>query len=123
MVKIDIKPLSINAAFQGRRFKTPAYKKYTDDLQFLLPPIKLPEPPYHIIFEFGFSSKASDWDNCIKTTQDAIAQKYGFDDKLIRRGWVDTEIVPKGQEYFKFQIIEKIPLTELLNKEIGIYTL
>jgi len=104
MVKIDIKPLSVNKAFQGRRFKTPEYRKYTEDLQFLLPPIKLPKPPYHIIFEFGFSSRASDWDNCIKTTQDAIAQKYKFDDKLIRKGTVSTQIVKKGQEYFKFQI-------------------
>ena len=104
MVKVDMKPLSVNQAWQGKRFKTPAYARYTRDLQFLLPKFKLPEPPYHILFEFGFSSKLSDWDNCIKTTQDSIAEKYGFNDKLIRKGTVTTEIVPKGKEYIKFDI-------------------
>ncbi len=104
MIKVVIKPLSINKAWQGKRFKTPAYSKYTNDLLFILPPFKLPEPPYHILFEFGFSSTLSDWDNCIKTTQDAIAERYGFNDKLIRKGTVTTQIVKKGQEYFKFDI-------------------
>ena len=64
----------------------------------------LPLPPYFIHFVFGFSSVSSDWDNCIKTTQDCIAEKYNFNDKLIRRGLVDIEIVPKGKEFFTFKI-------------------
>lgn len=64
----------------------------------------MPEPPYQIYLKFGFSSKASDWDNCIKQVQDALAEKYSFNDKLIRRGVVDTEIVQKGKEYFEFEI-------------------
>ena len=30
-IVIPIKPLSINAAFQGRRFKTKLYKDFEDD--------------------------------------------------------------------------------------------
>lgn len=105
MVKIDIKPLSVNAAWRGRRFKTKEHIRYRKDLAFLLPPkFDLPKSPYHIIFEFGFSSKASDWDNPVKLIQDALSDKYGFNDKLIRKGTVFTKIVPKGQEYFKFDI-------------------
>jgi len=70
----------------------------------LLPRIVLPPPPYKITLMFGFSSSSSDWDNCIKTTQDCLADKYQFNDKLIRRGVVDCEIVPKGMEYFSFKI-------------------
>ena len=105
MNKVLIKPVSVNECWQGRRFSTPKYSKYKKDLAFLLPNIKIPEPPYEIHFKFGFSNSASDWDNSIKPTQDAIALKYGFNDKLIRKGIVETEIVKKGNEYFEFEII------------------
>ena len=71
---------------------------------YLLPKITMPDPPFEIYFKFGFSSNCSDWDNCIKTTQDILAKKYGFNDKLIRRGVVDIDMVDKGKEYFEFEI-------------------
>ena len=105
MIKIKIKPLSINQAYQGRRFKTPAYKKYTKDVLLMLPKsFKLPEPPYEVHYEFGFSSKASDWDNPVKPIQDLLSTKYKFNDKLIFCAMVKKVIVPKGSEYFKFKI-------------------
>jgi hypothetical protein len=71
----------------------------------MLPKIKLPEPPYQIYFKFGFSNPAADYDGPIKICQDVIAEKYRFNDKLIRRCiGIDTEIVPKGKEYFIFNI-------------------
>ena len=104
-IRLNIKPLSINDAYRGRRFVTPEYEKYKSDVAFLLPrKIELPEPPYQIHFKFGFSSMSSDWDNCVKTTQDSIAKKYGFNDKLIKRGIVEVEQVKKGKEFFEFQI-------------------
>ena len=103
-VLINIKPLSVNEAFKGRRFKTRKYKEFEERVLSVLPPLNLPLPPYCIFFRFGFSSKASDWDNCIKQTQDCLAKKYKFNDKLIRKGIVETEIVPKGCEYFLFSI-------------------
>jgi Holliday junction resolvase RusA-like endonuclease len=104
MVKVDIKALSVNEAWAGRRFKTPKYKKFERDLLFLLPEIVLPKPPYQIYFEFGFSSEASDWDNPIKPLQDVLQKRYGFNDKLVRRGIVDKVKVKKGEEYLKFSI-------------------
>lgn len=105
MTRIELKPLSVNEAWKGRRFKTDAYKKYERNLTFILPKkLIIPEPPFVITLKFGFSSASSDWDNCIKTTQDILAKKYKFNDKLIRRGIVDTEIVPKGKEYLEFKI-------------------
>lgn len=103
--RINIKPLSVNKAFMGRRFHTKKHKEWTNHVLLMLPKnINLPEPPYEIYLKFGFSSSASDWDNPIKQVQDSLSTKYGFNDKLIRRGVVDTEIVKKGQEYFEFEI-------------------
>lgn len=104
-IRISLKPLSVNDAYKGRRFKTDEKKIFDYQASILLPEkIFLPKPPFKIYFKFGFSSAASDWDNCIKPTQDAIAKKYGFNDKLIRAGSVETEIVLKGMEYFEFCI-------------------
>lgn len=104
MQKLNIKPLSVNAAFRGRRFKSKEYIAYEKQVLLMLKPMQLPNPPYQIYFKFGFSSKASDWDNCVKIAQDCLSKKYLFDDKLIRKGIVETEIVPKGQEYFSFEL-------------------
>jgi predicted transcriptional regulator with HTH domain len=102
--RVEIKPLSVNSAWRGRRFKTPEYSKYERDLLFILPRIAMPEPPYQIYFKFGFSSASSDWDNCVKTTQDILSKKYKFNDKLIKRAVVEVEQVKKGYEYFEFKI-------------------
>ncbi len=103
--RIFIKPLSVNEAFKGRRFHTKEHKEWSRAVAFMLPNnITIPPPPYEIYLKFGFSSASSDWDNPIKQVQDAIASKYKFNDKLIKRGVVETEQVKKGSEYFEFEI-------------------
>ena len=110
MIKIPIKPLSVNQCWKGQRFKTKAYSLYERNLTLLLPKtILIPEPPFVLILEFGFSSSASDWDNPIKPFQDVLSKKYKFNDKLIKKGIVSVEKVKKGQEYVKFKL-------ETLNK-------
>ncbi|WP_283687571.1 hypothetical protein [Dysgonomonas sp. Marseille-Q5470] len=46
----------------------------------------------------------SDWDNPVKPTQDILSKKYRFNDKLIRKAIVETEIIKKGKEYIEFEI-------------------
>jgi len=104
MNRINIKPISVNEAWKGRRFKTDKYKQYRRTLLWILPKIKIPEPPYLIHFKFGFSNTLADWDNPVKPTQDILSEKYGFNDRLIRKAIVETEIVPKGNEYIEFEI-------------------
>lgn len=105
MIEVKIKPMSVNDAWQGRRFKSPAYKQYERAVLLMLPKkINIPEPPFVLILEFGFSSASSDWDNPIKPFQDILAKKYKFNDKLIKKGIVSVETVKKGQEYVKFSI-------------------
>ena len=66
--------------------------------------MKLPEPPYKVYYEFGFSSAASDTDNPVKPFQDILSKKYKFDDKLIHEMNVKRAKVKKGGEYIKFKI-------------------
>lgn len=104
MNKIDIKPLSVNEAWKGRRYKTEKYDKYIHDLLFLLPPIKLPLPPYALYLVVGYSNSASDIDNCLKPFVDCLQKKYGFNDKLIYSLFIQKEIVKKGKEFISFSI-------------------
>ena len=104
MVKIDIKPLSVNACWKGKRFKTPEYKKYERDMMLMLPKIELPETPYEVYYEFGFSSASSDLDNPIKPLQDILQKRYGFNDKHIYLMTAKRVKVKKGDEYLKFEI-------------------
>ena len=105
MNRINIKPLSVNKAWKGERYKTDEYKAYQSKLLWTLPNnVVIPNPPFEIYFKFGFSSASSDWDNPVKPLQDILSKKYNFNDKLIKRAVVETEKVKKGNEYFEFEI-------------------
>lgn len=104
MQEIKIKPLSVNDCWQGKRYKTKKYKQYEEELLWLLPEIELPEKPYDVYYEFGFSNKGADYDNAIKPLQDILQKRYGFDDKHIMHAEQLKVITKKGQEYIKFNI-------------------
>ncbi len=104
MIKLQIKPLSVNQAWQGKRFKTPEYRVYEKTVMFLLPKLKVPQGKLQVHFEFGLSSKNADWDNPIKPIQDILQKKYGFNDRLIYKAITYKVDVPKGKEYIKFEI-------------------
>ena len=104
MIRIDIKPLSVNGAFKGRRFKTPEYNVYQRNVLLLLPKIKVPAKPLKIVYEFGFSNSLSDFDNGVKPFTDILVKKYGFDDRDIYECTIRKVIVPKGKEYVKFEL-------------------
>jgi Holliday junction resolvase RusA-like endonuclease len=110
MHHLAIKPLSLNSAYRGRRFTTPELKSYKESLFYMLPKIDIPEGELAIYFVFGVSSKNSDGDNLIKCLQDAIAERYNFNDKRIYEWHVYKEDVKKGQEYIYFDIKQKSPL-------------
>ena len=105
MIEVKIKPLSVNDAWKGRRFRTDAYKSYERALLLMLPKITLPKSPYKLELVFGFSSKGSDIDNPNKNLTDVLSKKYGFNDNEIYELHVKKEIVKKGQEFIKFQIL------------------
>jgi len=103
---IQIKPLSINSAFKGRRFRTDEYDKFIKNMLLLLPKtIEIPDQTnIKLAIQFGFSSKGSDIDNCCKTFIDCLVKKYKVDDRYIYELHVFKEIVSKGNEFIKFKI-------------------
>ena len=104
MVRISIKPLSINECWQGRRFKTTKYFSYREILFYLLPKIKIPSGKLKISITIGFSNKNADIDNPIKPFLDALQDKYGFNDKRIYKLEIEKVDVKKGSEYIDFDI-------------------
>lgn len=105
MIKVDIKPLSVNRAWVGRLKKTSLHKKYIRDLSLIMPSLTIcPDSMLEVFIEWGFSSKASDIDNPIKPFLDALESKYGFNDKNIARLILEKKIVKRGEEYIKFDI-------------------
>jgi len=106
-MKVYINPISVNKCWQGRRFKTPAYKSYETELLHILPNMKVGKGELTIIIEFGFSSKLADIDNPLKPFLDVLQKKYLFNDRDIFKLGVEKKIVSKGNEYIKFDIVEK----------------
>lgn len=104
MTQIQIKAMSVNDAYKGRRFKTKKYKNYELYLRCVLPVIDLPEPPYSIHYTFGVSNIGSDVDNPIKPFQDVLQKNYGFNDKDIFQITATKKKVEKGHEFIAFEI-------------------
>jgi len=105
MIKIDVKPLSVNEAWKGRRFKTDKYDRYITTVLALLPNMELPRPPYKLSLEFGFSNSASDVDNPIKNFTDCLQKRYKFNDRDIYILHVNKVLVKKTKEYVKFELV------------------
>ena len=103
-MRLNIKPLSANDMWQGKRFKTPKYKKFERDVLLLLSDIEVPGGGLDLYLKWGFSSAASDWDNPIKSFQDCLQKKYKFNDNKVFRGFVEKEKVNKGCEFIEFRI-------------------
>lgn len=104
MNKVAIKPLSVNEAFQGRRYKTKAYKTYEKTLLSILPDVEIPDDNLILHVKVGYSNKRSDIDNFLKPFIDVLQKKYGFDDAMIYGLVVNKEITKKGFEYICFKI-------------------
>ena len=108
VIRVDIKPLSVNRAWQGRRFKTPEYKAYEQEMLLRLPiadMTEIPDGDLLVCYEFGLSNILADWDNPVKPFQDILQKKYGFSDARIVEAHVKKVKVPKGAEYASFELI------------------
>lgn len=110
-MRIKVKPLSVNDAWKGKRFKTDDYEAYEKELYVLLP--NGVQIGRHLYVEFGFSSVASDIDNPLKPLLDILQKKYGFNDKIIEKLTIVKKIVPKGEEYIDIEFSELLDLSTL----------
>jgi Holliday junction resolvase RusA-like endonuclease len=103
-MRVDIKPLSVNQCWQGKRFKTKDYLAYENEMFFKLKPMTMPDSPYYLKIEVGMSSSLADIDNFLKPFIDILQKKYGFNDKLIYKLSVKKIKVAKGDEYIDFDV-------------------
>ena len=106
-MKISIKPLSVNQAWQGKRFKTNKYKAFEKELLLLLPPMKIEfKGDLRVELIYGFSNSLSDVDNPTKPVLDVLQKKYGFNDRQIVELNLKKEVVSKGNEFIELSINE-----------------
>lgn len=104
MIKLRVKPLSVNEAWKGQKWKTDKYKSYEKLLLAILPTIKIPSGKLQITYNFGFSSPLCDSDNPVKLCNDILQKRYGFNDRDVFKLIITKEITPKGQEFIEFKI-------------------
>lgn len=115
MIKISLKPISTNEAWQGKRFKSKKYKEFESSMLSLMPDLDVEKSPYYVFLEFGFSNKMSDIDNPIKMVLDVIQKRYLINDRDIYKLKISKTIVAKGEEFIKFKILDKEKRDNLRN--------
>lgn len=105
--RVDLKPLSVNEAWKGRRYKTDEYKAFERAMIALLPNVEFECKGKLVInLTFGFSSRASDIDNPVKPILDCLQKKYKFNDNKIYKMTLNKEIVKAGDEFVELKINE-----------------
>lgn len=104
MIRVNVKPLSVNRAWLGRRRKSKEYRLYEEFLHKNLPTkAAIPKRGKLVAYyRAGFSNAGNDWDNFIKPFQDILGKQYGFNDNRIQFAIVEKCAVPKGEEFLEF---------------------
>jgi Holliday junction resolvase RusA-like endonuclease len=106
---INIKPLSVNEAWKGKKFKTDKYKRWINDLLFQMKMTTIPEGKVTVFIQLGFSNALADIDNPVKMILDTVQKKaeargLKFNDYQVYKLLVEKYIVPKGKEYIAIGI-------------------
>ena len=105
MNRVNLKPLSMNEAFMGRKRKTAAYRNYEIKVPKELPDLDLPERgPLGLRLRAGLSNRAADLDNVVKPFLDILQANYGFNDNRIYIIEMTKVKVQKGEEYIAFDL-------------------
>jgi hypothetical protein len=103
-IKLDIKPLSVNEAFQGKRYKTNKYNTYESKVLALLPDIEIKRFE-RLKLVFGVSSRLADLDNPTKLIIDIIQKKYKVNDRELIYLELHKVITKKGFEFVEIEFI------------------
>jgi len=106
-IKIPLKPLTINKAFQGRRYKTQEAKQYEKDLWHLTKAQPIIAGEVAISYTFYLKNhKRTDIDNLIKLLQDfLVSRAYIEDDRKIYR--MTVEKIPAVMDRIEIEIFKK----------------
>ena len=90
MIKLDVKGMSINVAWQGKRFKTPEYRLFTKAINKALlgtRQIKESKEPFQVHYKFYLKNyKMTDVGNLEKPLTDILVKaKIINDDRYIKK--------------------------------------
>jgi len=112
MIILETKPLTVNACWQGRRFKTPAYKDYEIELGYMLKRYKQYAVSGFVEITYKFylkNWKKSDIGNPEKALTDILVKNKLIDDDRFIMKLTITKI---PSEKNKIEIILKKHLTD-----------
>jgi len=104
MIVLNEKPLSVNQAWKGKRFRTQKYKDWCFRcITKLDSNSELIGSKYIFYIDVYYSNSASDIDNCLKPFFDLLQKKYEmFDDKNVYSLVINKRICSKGQDRIEF---------------------
>ena len=87
LIKLSVKPLTINLAYRGRRFKSKALVQFQKDVAWLLRGAKTIDGEVELRYKFYLQHYAiTDVGNCEKTITDCLVE-YGIisDDRFVKK--------------------------------------
>lgn len=108
IIRLDIKPISVNQCWQGRRFKTPDYKKYERDASLILScaPLKYFSQTGRIELNIRFYFRMvwnKDLDNFLKPLLDILTKnRIIADDRYITK--LTVEKIQSLSDYIEIEI-------------------
>ena len=107
-VRLKFKPVSTNAMYSGRRYKSKEARQFEKDVALLLAikarDIELPEGDLSLVLRVG-TTRRMDTSNSIKLLEDCIARHLGIDDRRFTAISVVRVHVKSGDEFISFQIL------------------
>ena len=107
-MKIQINPISVNKCFQGRRFKTPAYKAWREEFCLKAKTDCVDFEAKEVIITFGIKNfKMADLDNLIKPLLDALQEAHIIkDDRYIEKIHANkVKVDKKEDEYIEITLL------------------
>ena len=108
-MKFEFKPISVNAAYTGKRHSTREKKIFMNQMARALRYVEIDcPPPYKMTWIFHISA-ASDLDNCLKIAQDCLFEHFKttnkkINDKQVHKIEAEKVICKKGEERFFVEI-------------------
>lgn len=107
-VVIELKPISTNRIYKGKRYLSAEARKFKEDARMYLrqcfQEYNIPAGDLHVYYRFGVSRKM-DVDNCVKLFQDVLCDYLGIDDSRIRAVTAIRDKVSIRSEFIGFKIL------------------
>ena len=104
---LELRPVSTNRLYVGRRFLSKEAKQFKEQchrqLLLLSEPIHVPDGRLELHFVFGLH-RDMDVTNCVKLVEDVLADFYGFNDKRVQGCSLRKVKVARGEEFISFSL-------------------